>query len=140
MSEFQLLILTVLSISAVHTFSGPDHYLPFIVLSRSKKWTLNKTLFWTSLCGIAHVLSSVLLGVIGIFLGWSIKQTFHIEEIRGGFAAWMLLGFGILYLLYAVYTSIKTRYTSILMLPMRAKFMFLNTNTVKTLHQTRNTK
>ncbi len=109
MSEFQLLILTVLSISAVHTFSGPDHYLPFIVLSRSKKWTLNKTLFWTSLCGIAHVLSSVLLGVIGIFLGWSIKQTFHIEEIRGGFAAWMLLGFGILYLLYAVYNLNKNK-------------------------------
>ena len=109
MSEFQLLILTVLSISAVHTFSGPDHYLPFIVLSRSKKLTLNKTLFWTSLCGIAHVLSSVLLGIIGIFLGWSIKQTFHIEEIRGGFAAWMLLGFGILYLLYAVYSLNKNK-------------------------------
>jgi hypothetical protein len=80
MSEFQLLIITVLSISAVHTFSGPDHYLPFIVLSRSKKWSLKKTLFWTSLCGIAHVLSSAVLGVFGIFLGWSIKKTFHIEN------------------------------------------------------------
>ena len=102
MSEFQLLIITVLSISAVHTFSGPDHYLPFIVLSRSKKWSLNKTLFWTSLCGIAHVLSSVILGVLGIFLGWSIKKTFHIEAFRGGFAAWILLSFGVLYLIYAL--------------------------------------
>lgn len=109
MSEFQLLILTVLTISAVHTFSGPDHYLPFIVLSRSKKWTLNKTLLWTSLCGIAHVLSSVLLGFFGIFLGWSIKQTFHIEAIRGGFAAWTLLGFGIAYLIYALYNLNKNK-------------------------------
>lgn len=109
MSEFALLIITVLSISAVHTFSGPDHYLPFIVLSRSKKWSLNKTLFWTALCGIAHVLSSVILGILGIFLGWSIKKTFHIEAIRGGFAAWMLLSFGILYLIYALYNLNKNK-------------------------------
>ncbi|MCF6129395.1 hypothetical protein L1S35_06900 [Flavobacterium sp. AS60] len=109
MSEFALLIITVLSISAVHTFSGPDHYLPFIVLSRSKKWSLKKTLFWTALCGIAHVVSSVILGILGIFLGWSIKKIFHIEAIRGGFAAWMLLGFGILYLLYALYNLNKNK-------------------------------
>jgi sulfite exporter TauE/SafE len=109
MSEFAILIITVLSISAVHTFSGPDHYLPFIVLSRSKKWSLKKTLFWTALCGIAHVLSSVILGILGIFLGWSIKKTFHIESIRGGFAAWMLLSFGILYLLYALYNLNKNK-------------------------------
>ncbi|WP_366186247.1 hypothetical protein [Flavobacterium ovatum] len=102
MVDFNLLCFTVLSISAIHTLSGPDHYLPFIVLSRSKQWSLKKTLLWTFLCGFAHVLSSVVLGVIGILLGWTVTKVFHIEEIRGGYASWFLLLFGIGYVVYAL--------------------------------------
>jgi len=107
--EFNLIWLTVISISALHTFSGPDHYLPFIVLSRSKKWSLKKTLFWTSLCGLAHVLSSVFLGLLGITLGWTVAKTFNIESIRGGFASWMLFIFGVGYVLYALYNLNKNK-------------------------------
>ncbi|WP_216640353.1 hypothetical protein [Sphingobacterium sp. B29] len=35
------LAITAITISFFHTASGPDHYLPFIVLSKSKKWS-----FW----------------------------------------------------------------------------------------------
>ncbi|MFL9831123.1 hypothetical protein ABS764_09710 [Flavobacterium sp. ST-87] len=107
--DFNILCLTVISISALHTFSGPDHYLPFIVLSRSKKWSLKKTILWTSLCGLAHVLSSVLLGVVGIVLGWTLAKTFNIESIRGGFASWMLFLFGLVYVLYALYNMNKNK-------------------------------
>lgn len=107
--DFNILCLTVISISALHTFSGPDHYLPFIVLSRSKKWSLKKTILWTSLCGLAHVLSSVLLGVVGIVLGWTLAKTFNIESIRGGFASWMLFLFGLGYVLYALYNMNKNK-------------------------------
>ncbi|MFL9829749.1 hypothetical protein ABS764_02700 [Flavobacterium sp. ST-87] len=107
--NFNILCLTVISISALHTFSGPDHYLPFIVLSRSKKWSLKKTILWTSLCGLAHVLSSVLLGLVGIFLGWTLAKTFDIESIRGGFASWMLFLFGLGYVLYALYNMNKNK-------------------------------
>lgn len=107
--DFNILCLTVISISALHTFSGPDHYLPFIVLSRSKKWTLKKTILWTSLCGFAHVLSSVLLGIVGIFLGWTLAKTFDIESVRGGFASWMLFLFGLGYVIYALYNMNKNK-------------------------------
>ena len=103
MTDFNLICFTVVSISAIHTLSGPDHYLPFIILSRSKKWSLNKTILWTCLCGFAHVLSSVIIGLLGIFLGLTISKIFHIETIRGEFAAWLLLIFGIAYLVYALY-------------------------------------
>ncbi|WP_289040626.1 hypothetical protein [uncultured Zobellia sp.] len=100
--EFSLICLTILSISAIHTISGPDHYLPFIVLSRSRKWSLSKTLLWTSLCGFAHVLSSALIGTLAIFFGWTISKVFHIDAIRGDFAASLLLLFGIGYIIYAL--------------------------------------
>ncbi len=103
MIEFKLLCFSVISISSIHTFSGPDHYLPFIVLSRSRKWSLYKTLIWTTLCGVAHVLGSVILGGLGIALSWTLSQTFYFEDIRGGFAAWLLLLFGICYTVYSIY-------------------------------------
>ncbi|GAA3649577.1 hypothetical protein [Flavivirga jejuensis] len=109
MTDFNLICLTIVSISAMHTFSGPDHYLPFIVLSRSKKWRLSKTIFWTCLCGFAHVLSSVVLGILGIFLGVTVSKIFHIETIRGGFAAWLLLIFGVVYIFYAFYKLRKNK-------------------------------
>ncbi|MFI1770588.1 hypothetical protein [Thalassobellus citreus] len=107
--NFNLLCLTVIFISALHTFSGPDHYFPFIVLSRSKKWSLKKTILWTSLCGIAHVFSSVILGLLGILLGWTLSKTMNLESVRGGFASWILFLFGLGYVLYALYNLNKNK-------------------------------
>ena len=45
------LVISAVSISFIHTASGPDHYLPFIVLSKSKQWSKAKTVFLTIVCG-----------------------------------------------------------------------------------------
>ncbi len=90
------------SIGFVHTLLGPDHYLPFIVLSKSKGWSLRRTLWITFGCGLGHVLSSVILGFLGIGLGWAVGELVHIEGVRGDVAGWLLLSFGILYLLWGL--------------------------------------
>ena len=66
-------------------------------------------MFWTFLCGIAHVSSSVILGFVGIFLGWTLTKVFNIEEIRGGIASWFLLFFGVAYVAYALYNLSKNK-------------------------------
>lgn len=101
--DFTLLLISTLSISVVHTVTGPDHYLPFIALSKSGKWSMSKTIFWTTLCGLAHVGTSLLIGLIGIFLGWTLSQQSVLVVSRGNFASWMLLGFGLLYTLWGLY-------------------------------------
>ena len=53
------------AIAFTHTITGPDHYLPFIVMSKARKWSLWKTSWITFLCGLGHVLSSVVIGEIG---------------------------------------------------------------------------
>ena len=103
--EMQTLILTAVSIAFLHTIAGPDHYLPFIALSRSRSWSLQKTITCTVACGIGHVLSSVLLGLGGAALGWSFSKISWLENIRGGFAAWLLLAFGLLYTLWGLYRA-----------------------------------
>ncbi|OCX54443.1 hypothetical protein BEL04_09380 [Mucilaginibacter sp. PPCGB 2223] len=104
-NELLLLLFTAVTISCVHTFSGPDHYLPFVALSRSKGWSRPRTIMWTMLCGIGHVGSSVLLGLIGIAVGFSLSKLSWFEGIRGGFAAWALLLFGLGYTVWGLYQA-----------------------------------
>jgi sulfite exporter TauE/SafE len=96
-SELAILIITVVSIACVHTALGPDHYLPFIALSKSRGWSFGKTMFWVIICGCGHVWSSVLLGLGGAALGWSLSNISWAENLRGGLAGWAMLVFGLLY-------------------------------------------
>lgn len=107
-AEMQALIITAISIACLHTLSGPDHYLPFIALSKSRGWSISKTIGWTLTCGMGHILSSVLLGLGGAALGFTFSAISIFENIRGGVAGWVMLAFGIVYAawgLYRLYTN-----------------------------------
>ncbi len=104
-----LLSVTAVSIGFVHTILGPDHYLPFIVLSEAKKWTVKKTMFITFLCGLSHVLSSVILGLIGIAVGISLNRLVDVESFRGNIAAWLFIAFGLVYMVISIRNLIRNR-------------------------------
>ena len=61
-SQLTILLGAAFAMGFVHTILGPDHYLPFIVMSRARKWKMPKTVVITLLCGLGHVLGSILLG------------------------------------------------------------------------------
>lgn len=92
-----ILATTAVTLGFVHTLIGPDHYLPFIVISEARKWSLRKTLLITLLCGIGHVFSSIILGFIGIAAGISLSRLEFFESFRGNIAAWLLIAFGLIY-------------------------------------------
>lgn len=104
-----LLSVTAISIGFLHTLLGPDHYLPFIVLSQAKKWSLKKTMFITFLCGIGHVMSSVILGLIGIVIGISVKKLVSVESFRGNIAAWLFISFGLVYMIISIRNLMKKK-------------------------------
>ena len=100
--EIWVLAGTAASLGLVHTVIGPDHYLPFIVISRARNWTLRKTLFVSFLAGLGHILSSVVLGFVGIALGIAVAKLEGVESARGEIAAWLLIGFGLAYFLWGM--------------------------------------
>ena len=108
-SELLTLLLSTIAISCLHTAAGPDHYLPFIVLSRSQKWSVPKTIAITVVCGFGHILSSVAVGLVGVILGWQLSNLEWFEGHRGNIAAWCLLGFGIIYFLYGLWRASKSK-------------------------------
>jgi sulfite exporter TauE/SafE len=78
-------------------------------MARSRKWSLVKTIFITALCGAGHVLSSIILGIIGIALGISINKLGAIELFRGGIAAWLLIAFGVGYFVWGLFRARRNR-------------------------------
>lgn len=107
--EIRILLITAASIGFFHTLFGPDHYLPFIVMSRARKWSLPRTAWITLLCGIGHVGSSVILGGIGIILGIAVSKLEIFESFRGNLAAWALIAFGVVYFVWGLRKAIRNR-------------------------------
>jgi nickel/cobalt transporter (NicO) family protein len=97
-----LLILTAASIGFIHTLIGPDHYIPFIAMSKAGNWSKTKTIWITTIAGIGHVLSSVVLGISGIVLGIAVTSLEIVESFRGELAGWLLITFGLLYFAWGI--------------------------------------
>lgn len=100
--DLSLLVFTAASIGFIHTLLGPDHYLPFVALSKARRWSTSRTAGVTLACGVGHVLSSIVIGAVGIAAGSAIDHLVHIESFRGDVAAWLLFGFGLAYMAWGV--------------------------------------
>ncbi|NQU40957.1 MAG: sulfite exporter TauE/SafE family protein [Lentisphaerae bacterium] len=107
--EITLLCGTAATIGVLHTLFGPDHYLPFIVMSRARRWSLTRTAVITLLCGIGHVFSSVLLGLVGVAFGIALTRLEAFEGLRGNLAAWLLIGFGLAYFAWGIRHAVRNR-------------------------------
>jgi len=102
-----MLSLTAASLGFIHTALGPDHYLPFIVLSKARNWSVTKTMWITFISGVGHVGGSVVIGLVGIALGISLNKLTFIEGFRGDIVALLLIFFGLLYTIYGYYKFLK---------------------------------
>lgn len=107
--ELSLLLIATVSIAFIHTLTGPDHYLPFIVIAKAKKWSLAKTAWFTALCGMGHVGSSVMLGFIGIALGIAVGRLELIEGVRGNIISWIFTAFGLMYLVWGIRHAMRNK-------------------------------
>ncbi|MFH1198428.1 MAG: sulfite exporter TauE/SafE family protein [bacterium] len=106
-NELSILLLTAITIGFLHTIFGPDHYLPFIAMSKAGKWSMSKTVFITIVAGAGHVLSSIVIGMIGVAFGIALNILEDIESARGDIAGWALISFGFIYFIWGIRYFIK---------------------------------
>src|SRR5688500_12396312 len=97
MSGLLLLGASAAGVGVVHAVLGPDHYLPFVVLARARRWSWARTATITLACGSAHVLSSIGLAAAGLALGLTVSRLMVLEDARGELAAWALVAVGAVY-------------------------------------------
>ena len=102
-------LAAALVVAVIHTAAGPDHYLPFIALARARGWGRVRLVAITGACGLAHVLSSLVLGALGLALGATVGGIEALEEGRGSLAAWVLVAFGLAYGLWGLRRALRRR-------------------------------
>lgn len=107
--ELSALIVAAASLGFFHTLLGPDHYLPFIMMSWARKWSWVKTTIITLLCGLGHIGSSVVLGLIGVSVGLAVKRLEFAESFRGNLAAWLLITFGLVYFVWGLRRAYRSQ-------------------------------
>lgn len=108
--ELLILSVTALSLGFIHTLIGPDHYIPFIAMAKAGRWSLTKTIIITFVCGIGHILSSVILGLVGITLGIAVIKLTAVESFRAEIAAWLLISFGLVYFVWGLRKAWKSKH------------------------------
>ncbi len=108
-SELAALTITAVTLGVVHTALGPDHYVPFAAMARAGGWSRRKTLLITLGCGVAHVGSSVVIGLLGLALGSMVVSLQGLESTRGELAGWLLIGFGLAYFVWGLVRAWRNR-------------------------------
>jgi putative Mn2+ efflux pump MntP len=70
------ILLSGLALSILHAVI-PNHWIPLVTLSKKEQWNLPKTLKVTALAGGAHVLSTVIIGILISILSFQLSQEFE---------------------------------------------------------------
>jgi hypothetical protein len=107
MDSLLALVLAAVPLAVFHTIVCADHYIPFIAMGKSNGWSVGKTLTVTALCGSGHIVSSALLGLVGIALSFGASNLMGIQHLRGEIAIWFLIAFGLTYMAYGVRKAVK---------------------------------
>jgi nickel/cobalt exporter len=68
----KVIIFGTFMISILHAII-PSHWLPILSISKSRKWTKRETLRVTFLAGLAHVCSTIVLGLFISYFGAQLK-------------------------------------------------------------------
>jgi ABC-type nickel/cobalt efflux system permease component RcnA len=96
-------------IAFAHTLLGVDHYLPFVVMAKARGWSMVKTIKVTALCGVGHIIGSIMLGSVGILVGIQLSSLMWVEGVRGDLAAWALVTVGLLYICWGLRRAHKIK-------------------------------
>lgn len=73
----------------------PDHWLPFVLVGRARRWSLATVALVSGLAAAIHAALSILLGVVALRLGIAAVEAIGETLERAG--SWLLLAFGASY-------------------------------------------
>lgn len=89
-------------IGVLHTLACPDHYLPFAAMAGARKWSYAKTMSITFICGMGHLLFSIIIGFAGVVFGAALGIMEGIDNARSETVKWLFLAFAVFYIFYGL--------------------------------------
>ncbi|HPD34186.1 MAG TPA: hypothetical protein P5545_07925 [Bacteroidota bacterium] len=105
-SLFQIFIGALL-LSLVHA-SIPNHWLSIVAISRSENWSIQESMSVTLIAGSAHILSTIIVGIIIGFFGYTLSSSY--EFVTKIAAPLVLFILGAIYIIIDIKENRKHHY------------------------------
>jgi len=93
------ILLGSLLLSAIHALI-PNHWIPLVAIGRAEGWSRAETLLITGITGLAHVTSTILIGIVAGLLGHELSTRY--ASVTSVVAPSILIGLGVIYLVLDV--------------------------------------
>ncbi|MGH9870546.1 MAG: hypothetical protein ACREAA_20610 [Candidatus Polarisedimenticolia bacterium] len=94
------LVVTTVLTAVVHTLI-PDHWLPFVLVSRAERWSVRHTVMLTVISASLHVALSIALGLTLVLAGRGAERAvLGLGDRLESFTGWMLVVFGLAYMVW----------------------------------------
>ena len=89
------LIISSFILSIIHA-TIPNHWLPMVAIGKVERWHKSTTLWATAISGVAHVASTILIGIVVGWAGYRLSSSYH--YISAIAAPAILVLFGLIYI------------------------------------------
>ena len=86
------ILLGSLLLSAIHALI-PNHWIPLVAIGRAEGWRRSETLAVTAITGLAHVTSTILIGIVAGLLGYELSTRY--SSLTAIMAPLILIGLGV---------------------------------------------
>lgn len=93
-----LIITSAFMLTLFHTLL-PEHWMPFVLVGKAQKWNAKKTLLVAAAAATGHVLITLLLGFVVVFITSNILN--YIENFSKLFTSAILIIIGLIYLAFS---------------------------------------
>ena len=100
---FWALMAATFMLATTHSIN-PDHWFPFVMVGRAKKWSMPLVLALAAIAGIGHTGTSVFIGLTGVFAKKGVAKEIAVFLENATPLLLMIFGFG-----YAAYALYKQR-------------------------------
>lgn len=89
------IVIGSLVLSLLHAII-PNHWIPLVAIARKESWSLSQTLQITFLSGMAHAISTIVIGVVLSVIGLQLSN--HVEQFTTWVAPVLLVVLGIFFI------------------------------------------
>jgi nickel/cobalt transporter (NicO) family protein len=88
-----LLALSAGFVGLIHSLA-PGHWLPVVLMAKTRRWSIKRAIFGAMIAASGHIILSIALGVLSIFVGVRLLSSFENEIERYAGLALAIFGIG----------------------------------------------
>ena len=96
---FLLVVSSAVVLTLLHTIL-PEHWMPFVLVGKAQNWSIKKTLTISAIAGAGHVLMTLLIGFVVLFITKAVLD--YVGLVGKLVTSSILIFIGVIYLMQGI--------------------------------------